>query len=273
MKLLSSEGATTPLVAVSNFAVQSHLSFRGLFLWLNPWAYASNMFAAPVLNVVLFALVARYATGEDPDAGLVLGVAMLAVPTMANGGILQSFTYERSFGTLSVLFVSPASRAAAYFSRGALHLPNALLAGVVSLAAAMVVLQLDVSEARWDAVLAALVLVGTSSVAFALAVGNFALWFRNWLVLYGASNGAVLALSGAVIPREELPALLRAVGEALPMTHGLEALRRAIGGATVVDLGGLLAAEVFVAGGYALVGIVIYRWIERRARREGALDD
>lgn len=262
-----------PLAAVSNFAVQSHLSFRGLFLWLNPWAYASNMFAAPVINVFLFALVARYATGADPSADLVLGVAMLAIPTMANGGILQSFTYERSFGTLSVLFVSPASRAVAYFSRGALHLPNALLAGAVSLVAAVLVLRLDASEARWEAFLPAVMLVGVTSVTFALATGNFALWFRNWLVLYGASNGAVLALTGAVIPREELPAPLRLVGELLPMTHGLEALRAAFEGATFAEVDALLVAEAGVAVGYALAGLVIYRWIERRARREGVLDD
>lgn len=259
--------------AVANFAVQSHLSFRGLFLWLNPWAYASNMFAAPVINVFLFALVARYATGVDPSPDLVLGMAMLAVPTMANGGILQSFTYERQFGTLSVLFVSPANRGVAYYSRGALHLPNALLAGLVSLVAAVAVLRLDVSEVRWEAALAALLLVGVSSVAFALATGNFALWFRNWLVLYGASNGAVLALTGVVIPREELPAPLRLVGEVLPMAHALEAFRDAFRGASLAEVGGLLGVEAVVAAGYALAGLVIYRSIERRARREGVLDD
>lgn len=260
------------VVRLANFAVLSHLSFRGLFLWLNPWAYASNMFAAPLITVALYALVAEYATGRPPSVDLVLGVAMLAASTMANGGVLQSFTYERNFGTLALISLAPTGRIATYFSRGALHLPNAALAGLVAVVAAALVVGVDVRAARWDTVFAAVTGATAASVMLALALGNVALLTKNWMVLYGAANSLALGLTGAVVPRDALPAPLWLAGEAIPLTHALQALRAGAAGAAPSEVFPALLAEGAVALVWGGVGYVAYRWIAAYMRKEGTID-
>ena len=191
-----------------NFGVLSVLSFRGLFLWFTPWSYTSNMFIAPFISVALFALVARYTSGHDPSRDLILGTAVLGLSSMINGGVLQSFTYERDFGTLPVILASRANRVAVYWSRGALHYFNGLLAAAVALVAGVVVFRLGVSGLNLVVLVLALVTGAGASLAYALFIGNFTLMFRNWLILYGAAQSSLLALTGAVIPRDRLPAPL-----------------------------------------------------------------
>lgn len=256
-------------LGLTNFGCQAYYSFRGLFLWLTPWSYASNMFIAPFVNVCLFALVTRHTTGIEPGRDLLVGLSLLGMASMINGGVLQSFTYERDFGTLAVIFASRANRIGVYWSRGLLHLGNGLVAATVALVASAAVFGFATGDLRVPLLVLAMVASGWSCVAFALFVGNFTLVFRNWLILYGASQSAMLALTGAVIPRSELPALVRAIGEVLPLTHGMSAARQAFAGAQLGDIRGDLVSELGVAVLWAAIGTAIYRWIEYRARKGG----
>lgn len=260
---------TSPADQFQNFAVQSYLSFLGLFGWLTPWSYTSNMFIAPFINVTLFALVTRYATGRGPSQDLIVGTAILALSSMVNGGILQSFTYERSFGTLAVVLASPANRMAVYWSRGAMHYANGLLAACVALTATVLVFRLDVRHTNLPALILALLLGGSACVASALFIGNFSMIFRNWLILYGAAQSSMLALTGAVIPRSQLPAPLGFISSGLPLTHSISVARAAFRGAPLSAVSGDLVREALVAVCFGLAGGLAYRWIESRARARG----
>ena len=85
----------------STFWRQAYLSYKGLFLWLNWPAYVSNVFLRPGLIVAMFALMGEFARGDDAAAAYVIGLTAYAVPSIVFGGVLQSFYYERAFGTLS----------------------------------------------------------------------------------------------------------------------------------------------------------------------------
>lgn len=251
------------------FGTQSYLSFRGLFLWLTPWSYVSNMFVTPLVNVALFALVTRFTLGIEPSRELIVGTATLGLSSMINGGVLQSFTYERDFGTLTVILASRANRVAVYWSRGLLHVGNGLLAATVALIATALVFRLDLSELNPTTLMLSLIAGAAASVAFALFVGNFTLMFRNWLILYGAAQSSILALSGAGIPRDRLTPPLELLSEALPLAHAITAVRAAFDGGSPSSVAGDLGAELAVAAAFGTAGMLLYRWIEYRARVGG----
>ena len=251
------------------FGTLSVLSFRGLFMWFTPFPYVTNMFVAPFVQVGLFAVVTQFATGRPASDAVIIGMAVLSLTFMMNGGILQSFQYERDFGTFPVILVSRGNRMVTYWSRGALHYADGLLSAVVTLFAASVVFDVDFSRVNVLTVTTALLLIGAAFGAFALFCGNFALIYRAWIILAAGVNSAILALTGVVVARESLPLVLQWAGEVLPLTHGLAALQAGFAGATVNEAGGLLLAEAAVGLTYALVGSGIYRWIEYRARVRG----
>ena len=249
---------------------QAYLSYKGLFLWLNWPAYVSNVFLRPGLIVAMFALTGRFARGEAAVEAYVIGLTAYAVPSIVMGGLLQSFYYERSFGTLSFFFASRGSRAVSLLTRGVPHLPNAALVVVAGLLFSGAFLHTRFEGANWGAVTACYVVMALASMACALCWANLCIVLRDWLVVYSLMLTVFLVFTGVAIPRDELPLGLGAVGAALPVTHGLAGLRAAFEGAGVSSVAAHLAREALVGVAYAIAGYALLRAIEAQARRSGA---
>jgi len=94
--------------------------------------------------------------------------------------------------------------------------------------------------------------------------------------------GALYLLCGAIFPLDSLPAWLRPVGMALPLTYWLESLRRSLLGSDASKgispslahfsdsqlLLILLGSTLIMA----FVSIYFFRWSEHRAREKGLID-
>ena len=125
---------------MTNFALQSYYSYKGLFRWLNWPGYISNVLLGPVFMVVMFTLLGRFAGDPEKGEAILIGVAAYRIPTILLAGIAQSFFHERIFGTLMFIFGSRSSRLAIYWSRGLLHYPNGILSVVTVLVVSWVLL-------------------------------------------------------------------------------------------------------------------------------------
>jgi ABC-2 type transport system permease protein len=255
-----------------SIARQSYLSYKGLFHWLNGPAYVANVFIAPGLFVMIFGLTGRFARDEAAATGFVIGMTAIAISTILMGGVLQSFANERSFGTLTFFFASSGSRLRSYLTRGVFHVPNALFTAGTALAFAIAIVRIDFGGADWIAVACCYPLMAVTTTMFALFLGNYALATRDWFVPLGASQLGFLTLSGALIPREELPLLFRAMSEVVPLAHGIDALRQAYEGAGLAAIRGDLALEALVGLGWAVLGYACFRAIEQYARRTGSYE-
>lgn len=85
-------------------------------------------------------------------------------------------------------------------------------------------------------------------------------------------HGLSMLAGGVIYPRAVLPAWLAALGEALPPTHALRALRGAwLAGQDVAALRGSLLALAALAVGGGLLAAVALRAADRLARRLGTL--
>jgi ABC-2 type transport system permease protein len=199
-------------------------------------------------------------------------MSAVSIPWVFLGGVLQVFYYERALGTLSVLLGAHGRRAPIYFSRAAVHWANAVLALAASLLFSWAFLGLDLSRLDPLTLAGAFLLITASSAAFALCLGNVAIAFQEWNSIVILSNGIFIALTGAVIPRDSLPGVLYAVGEVLPLSHGLVAFRAAFAGATLPAVAGDLLGELVVALAYAVAGFFVFRLLEDQARRRGNSD-
>jgi ABC-type polysaccharide/polyol phosphate export permease len=254
------------------FARQAYFSYKGLFMWLNWPAYVSSIILRPGFMVAIFGLTGRFARGEEAGEAYMIGMTAFAIPHILMGGILQNFAYERSFGTLGLVFASSGSRLLSFLSRGVLHYPNAMMTVVASLFFAGVILSTDFQGAEWGAVAVTYALMGVSCTLFGLFLGNFSIAMRDWQVSFNITQAAFMALTGAIIPRSDLPAGLYELSGLLPVTHGLEGLRAAFAGADIATIRDELMLEALIGVAYAAAGYGLYRLVEAYARRSGAYE-
>jgi ABC-2 type transport system permease protein len=265
--------ATQPTLAhLTTFRRQALLSYKGQFLWLNWPAYVSNVLLRPGLMVAMFSLAGRFARGTDAAEAYVIGLTAYAVPSIIFGGVLQSFYYERAWGTLSFVFAARGGRLGSFFSRGLLHMPNALLAVAAALIFAAIFLDAEYPAANWAAVCAAYLLMTLASTACALCLANLCIVLREWMTLYGLLLSVFLVCCGVIIPLDELPLGLGLISAGLPTTHALAALRDAFAGASFGAVAGDLVLEAIVGLAYAITGYLVFQIVEAYARRSGAYD-
>ncbi|MQA24253.1 MAG: ABC transporter permease [Micromonosporaceae bacterium] len=121
--------------------------------------------------------------------------------------------------------------------------------------------------------LAPLALLIVGAAGFALIVAGITLvWKRiqmlNDLVLMG-----VMFFSGAVLPRDAMPAWAEAAGAPIFLTHSVEGLRTVMldGAAIPVSGQGGLIWTLGTAAAWFAAGLVVFRACERIALRQGSL--
>jgi ABC-2 type transport system permease protein len=65
---------------------------------------------------------------------------------------------------------------------------------------------------------------------------------------------------------------MRAIGNGLPITHGIEAAREVVSGRTLGSVSGLMWAEAAVGVVYAAAAYGLFRFFEAQSRRCASLD-
>ncbi|MEU0392087.1 ABC transporter permease [Streptomyces sp. NPDC006208] len=215
----------------------------------------------------------NWPAAADPDRLL----AFLATGTLAYAfffSLVQSawhFSFERSTGTLELLFLSPAGRLTLMIANGTgALLQNAWLLtcftivaltgfGALSVAAwwmcGVVLLALLIPAVAWGAFLNSLLVFSRDS-AFLYTILDEPLWF----------------VSGVRLPNFALPAAIQIVGAVFPLTGSLLAVRGALlEGRTVAELGPTLAALGALSALLLAAAAVILKAGEARAQRTGKL--
>ncbi len=126
---------------------------------------------------------------------------------------------------------------------------------------------------QWAAVLP-LVLLVVGSVGYSLILGGLTLLFKRLEILKDLFQTAVLIFGGVLVSLERMPGWMATIARFLPLTPGVDVLRKTL--LEGVSLGTLAADGTLLwmvgnAAAYLVLGIVIFRWCERIAKRRGTL--
>jgi ABC-type polysaccharide/polyol phosphate export permease len=248
---------------------QSFYGYKAAFPYTDAGTWISNVMARPILFVVTFTVTGRFAGHPDAAQAYVIGMAAYSLPTIVFDQMLLGYSGDRDMA--SVLFGVSGSRLATYLTRGLFNLLNGLAAFLSALTFGWLFLGLDLAPVNWVTFLAATSAMAFAAIGFASFLGPFGLIVRDFLGFTGLMQGAVLVLTGAIIPRSLLPAPLAAVGPFLPLTAGLEAFRAAFRGEGVAAAAELLQRELLVGLSYFAVGYLLLRTFEILARRAGTI--
>jgi len=235
---------------------------------------------ASFLELILFGLfflaitfaLGRGAFHREQVAPLLLGFVGYIFFHMQTNRLFWGLLGEMQSGTLEQMYLSP--------------LPSWLLtvglvvASIVEAAMTAIVLYLLINLVvpvtillRWVALLP-LVLLVLGSVGYSLILGGLTLLFKRLEILKEVFQVVVLIFGGVFVSLDRMPGWMATIARFLPLTPGVEVLHKSLlEGVPLVSLAsdGTLWWLVGSAAAYLLLGIAIFRWCERIAKRQGTL--
>lgn len=256
--------------------------------WADPLLFAIYSIVKPLAGAAILVVMYSIVTGgkfENPLFPFIyLGNAFYIYVGSVMAGISWSVIDDREhYKTLKYMYIAPIripvfwlGRGVARFLTGSLSVLITILGGVLFLH-----LPLDLAKVDWLLFFVSLFTGVVMLAMMGLILASITLLLAHHFFLIGeAVAGALYLFSGAIFPLEVLPAWLRPVGYAMPITYWLELMRRSLIGEVAqafptlarysnLELLGILAGLSLVFG---LLSVFIFRFCDHRAREQGLID-
>jgi ABC-2 type transport system permease protein len=245
-------------------------SYRALFAWVNPWVFVPMLVAYPLFQILFFAYLGRSA--GVGSAFFLIGDSFVAAAITGLFGMGHSVGGERRFQTLPILLASPTSRLALFLGRSVPTVVNGFAVAAISFGLGAWMLGLHFQFAELAKLALALVVSCFACTALGLCIGALGLRGRSVSVFADFIGALMLIVSGANVPFDRLPHIVRTIASGVPLTHGINAARQVVNGASVGDVGNLLGAELGIAAAYFAVGVLLLRVFEGQARASGSFE-
>lgn len=219
------------------------------------------------LPLMLLALNGGGGNEPDPDLGgagvvdvMVPGYLVYVMATSAIMALPETLASYRERGILRRLRVSPLRPWHIVGAHAVTHLTMIVLGLLLLVAVGGAAFDLT-APAGWAATVLAVAVAAVSVVATGFLLGALLPTVRTTQAVAAALYFPAIFISGAVYPREAQPGFAQRIGDFLPLTYAVEAIRTAWSEGTVYwgAVGVLLAISVVVAA----VALRTFRWEAR----------
>lgn len=244
-------GKHTPMTFLSIVRI-ARLQYRGLFLWNTRLAIISNAVISPALLVTTYYLI-LLGTTAIPAGTVLSGVAIVAGGSTAASAVLQSFSNDVAFGTQDArkMSTTPVVLQDAILLLALIPVVTLTISSATIVAFSLGGIDLR-SHLLWIPL--AVLISSISLILFSALVGMIPLIQQDWISGVLLINGAVLAGSGAIIPRSSLPEPISWMSSLVPTSHVLPAIREILeGNLSASSFWYQMALECSVITGYLVI--------------------
>ena len=227
-------------------------------------------FTARFVNLSRNPLLTPY--GGDYFAFGLVGLILMDFQYVAVGAFAGRIRNAQTQGTLEAILATPAPLPAVLVAAPLYDFAAAVLRAVLYLVVGALLFGIRLRDANVLAVLTTGVLAVVAFVSLGLCAGAFTLLIRRGDPINLFLGTVSMLVGGVWYPAKALPDALARVGDLLPITHALEATRRALlVGAGLGDLARPLGALAILCLVFAPLGLVLFRVALHRAREDGSL--
>jgi len=283
--------ATSPALsrtALRSFRIASWLGWQIESNWTDPFLFAIysliKPLAAAAILVVMYSVITQGNFDSPVFPYIYIGNAFYTYVGAVMTGLSWAIIDDREhYKTLKYMYIAPINVPVYLAGRGVAKFLVASISVLITIlfGAAFLRLRINILEVDWGLFLLALVIGVLMLATMGLLLAGLNLLVAHHYGAWGeAVAGALYLFSGAIFPLEVLPAWLRPVGFAMPVTYWLELIRRALVGSVAqafptlaafsnLQLLGILAGLTVIFG---LASIFAFRWCEHRARENGMID-
>lgn len=251
-------------------AIVAIADFRGFYTWKT---WLGGWLVRLLSQVAFYSLIGVMVGDSDYITYIVLGAALM-ICVLESMMAAASTTWDRHLGTFPLLVCSPVEPGFFYFGRSLMWPLSGATTTSIAIFAMSLFFDITWTATQVPMVLLLVLMTSLATYCMALTIGAAA------MVMPGARNimhtlTTMLATSfcGAVVPVEYWPTAIQWAAQAIPVTHGLEAVRgleAGAGYATILSSAGL---TVVAGAGWFLVSLAAFRALFITSRRSGALLD
>jgi len=254
--------------------------------WTRPILFIVYSVLRPISVALILAVMYTVITGNAAATRpylsfLIIGTAFWSFIQEGVSEFATGILEDRGrYHILKYSYMAPLGFPIFLVGRATSKLASAAASVVIVLVVGTVALHLDINPLRIDYPLlaAACALAFVSVIAFAITLCMVLLAGRDTHG-YGEIMAQFLYLfSGAIFPISVLPGPIAWLASLSPLPYWLELCRRAIMHGRAYQMfpslsdGGVLLRLIVATAGTVMLGYVLYRWTDRRARRLGYID-
>jgi ABC-2 type transport system permease protein len=242
--------------------------YASIFTWKS---WLAGWYLRVLSQVVFFALIGKLLRSDQQTWFLLVGNAVM-LAAMEGIWALNLVGWERDSGTLELLAASPSNPVVVFASRGSYLIADGLFSALGALFVAGPLFGLPLPWPRILLVVPLTVLVGASAYCFGVFLAGLLIRTRelNGIV---ANVGIVvfMTLCGVNVPLDAYPRPIAWVAQALPLTHGLTAIRHVLAG-DLAPAAAQAGLEALVGLAWLTVSLATFERFVRRGRRDGSLE-
>ena len=271
-----------------SFWVATWLGWQIESNWTRPFLFAIYSIIKPLAGaailVVMYSVITQGNFNTPIFPYLYYGNAFYQYVSAIMTGISWSVIDDREhYKTLKYMYIAPINIPAYWLGRGVARFLTGSISVLITIAFGVLFLHvpLNLATVNWPLFIVALV-IGISMLAMmGLILASITLLIAHHFFLIGeAVAGALFLLSGAIFPLDVLPAWLRPVGFAVPITYWLELMRRSLIGNVAqafptlshfsnLQLLGILVSLTIIFG---IASTFVFRFCDYRAREQSLID-
>jgi len=259
------------VTALRIFFVGGVTSYRALFNWLSPWIFVPTFLVAPIFQILLFVYIGRSA-GVQSDEFYVIGNALQCAAMPCIFAMSNTIAGERFQQTLGYILATPAGRLPLFVGRSLPVIANGFLVSAFALVVGGAIVGVHIPAGSAGELAVVIAVSAFACTGLGLVSAAIGLLARDTATLNNIVFGILLVFTGANVPLHDLPDWMSTIAQGLPLTHGIEAARRIADGASLGDVGNLVAAEALVGVVYLVVGYAFLRALEGLSRRLATLE-
>ena len=256
--------------------------------WTDPFLFAVYSIVKPIAGaailVVMYSIVTHGAFESPIFPYIYLGNAFYIYVGKVMTGISWAVIDDREhYKTLKYMYIAPIHIPSFLLGRGAAQFFTASMAVLITVlfGVAFLHVHIELASVNWLLFFVTLAVGVVMLSMMGLILAGVTLGIANHVWFIGdATAGALYLFSGAIFPLEVLPPFLRPFGYLMPVTYWLELLRRSLVGSVAeafptlagfsnIQLLGILCALTLLFAGLA---VVVFYWMEYKARERGMID-
>lgn len=271
-----------------SFTMATWLGWQVESNWTDPFLFAIYVVIKPLATAAILVVMYAIITNGDYASPLFpyiyLGNAFYIYVGAVMTGVSWAVIDDREhYRTLKYMYIAPISIPFYWLGRGVSRFLIGTIAVVITIGVGALFfnLPLNLAEVNWGLFFVSLFIGVTMLAMIGLILASLTLMMAQQNFFVGeAVAGALYLFSGAIFPLEVLPAWIRPVGYAMPITYWLELMRRSLIGGVAqafptlaefsnAQLLGILTGLTVLFG---IVSIFTFRWCDHRARERGLID-
>lgn len=237
-------------------------SFKAHYGYLNPIDYLLFMIVHPLLQLIFFSLLVRYAYGSDDITPWIIGNSFLMASGSAVFVIGTLIRSEKFQGTLQYVLLTPLNQLGIFISRALFYIVEILIKLIIGFLFGWLIFGFTIDVDMIPQLSFCIITGVISGITFGLLIGPFALIIDDIHMFLNCIEQVLIIFTGALFTIEKLPKILQPLHKFMPLSNSIKITRsiisRELNSVTSELFFDLILSLCFLLAGFMIFKIILH---------------